>query len=82
MKEQEFDQMQFCDRRIVRRSAAYPIGSPESLVISDAYHQNRIDISGISLGMKEYLALLFHRQTGITTQFQDRSVQFWILTDV
>jgi hypothetical protein len=41
-------------------------GSPESLVISDAYHQNRINTSGILLGMKEYLALLFHRQAGRT----------------
>jgi hypothetical protein len=40
------------------------VGSPESLVISDAYHQNRIDTPGILLEMKEYLALLFHRQAG------------------
>jgi hypothetical protein len=45
-------------------TAALHNGSRESLVINNAYHQNRIDTPGILLPVKEYLALLFHRQAG------------------
>jgi hypothetical protein len=31
----------------------HPTGSPESLGMSDAYHQNKINISGILFEMKE-----------------------------
>jgi hypothetical protein len=39
-------------------------GSPESLVIGVAYHQNKINIPGILFEMKESLTLPFHRQAG------------------
>ena len=39
----------------------YPNGSPGFLGISAAYPQDRIGFSRVLVGMKEYLALLFHR---------------------
>jgi hypothetical protein len=45
-------------------------------VISDAYHQTRIDTSGILLPVKEYLALLFHRQAGRTKATRIKRQEF------